>query len=91
MFEKCMIMWDNCVNNVKNFFNSYRNGDPIIMKKSLNCSLSFFKKSTPDKNIFNISVSGEPEATLIDAIVFMGLVTAGLSVIGLISRALFKR
>ena len=89
MFEKCMMMWDNCVNNGKNFLNSYRDGDPIIMKKSVNISLSSFRKSAPDKKIFNIAVSGEPETTLIDAILFFGLIAMGLYIVGVISKLLF--
>ena len=90
MFEKFITVWDNCVNNVNDFFTSYRSGDPIMIKKNVNINLSLFKRSDPDKKIMGITVEGEPETTLMDAIVFLGIVTACVSIVGLISRA-FKR
>jgi hypothetical protein len=87
MFEKLNTLWNNCVSKGRNYITSYRDGDPLIIKKNVNISLSCFRKSAPDKNIFNISASGEPEVNLLDAVMFFTLLASVVSIICMISDA----
>ena len=64
---------------------SYRSGDPLMIKKSVNINLSFFKKSNPDKKILNLSASGEPETTVLDLTICIVLVTMLIASLGLLS------
>ena len=85
MLEKLSTMWNNCVNKGRNFMDSYRSGDPLIVKKDVNIGLSFFKKSNPDKKLLNLSVSGEPETTVLDLTICIVLVTMLIASLGLLS------
>lgn len=90
MFVKLKQMWDTCVNNGRNFITSYRNGDPLMVKKNINCSVSMYKRSAPDKPWLNVAVTGEPEMNLLDIIMLAGLITSGISIICMISKCIFK-
>lgn len=90
MFEKFKVWWTNCINNSKTFITTYRNGDPLIVKKNMNTTVSMFKRSAPDKPWFNINVTGDPEMNILDLAILVGAVVSGLSIICLMSKALFK-
>lgn len=90
MYEKLKTMWTNCINNSRNFVTSYRNGDPLIIKKNINFNTSLFKRSAPDKPWCNVTVTGEPEMNILDIAMLAGLIISGISMICMVSKALFN-
>lgn len=78
------------INNIKNFVTNYRNGDPLMIKKSTNITVTSFKRSTPDQPLFNLSISGAPEMNILDIAMLIGIVMTSITALGMIGKMCFN-
>jgi len=80
-----------CWNNTTNKLNAYRNGDPIMVKKSINGTVAAFKRSAPDKPYIEFTVKSDPEMTILDALVVGIIAAMALCTICVIFKLIFKK
>lgn len=80
----------NFINNSKNFVTNYRNGDPLMIKKSINITMTSFKRSTPDQPLLNVSVSGAPEMNILDIAMLIGIVMTSITVLSMLGKMFFN-
>lgn len=90
MFNSIIPKIQGFFNNIRNKVTAYRECDPVIIKKSVNINLASFRQSAPDKPYIDLTVKGEPQATIADMLVFTFGAFAVVSTVWLISKMLFS-
>jgi|GEM_PF-2502133 len=78
-----------CVTELMEKINEYRQGDRLMIGKTGNVNVSFFKKSNPDKKYLNLSVGGDNGCSVFDLFACVVLAATFFSFVKCIANAVF--
>jgi hypothetical protein len=68
-----------CVAKGADKLREYREGDRIMISKTGNVNVSFFKKSDPEKKFLNLNLGGDKDCSVFDLFVAVTIVAAFFS------------